>query len=68
MSILSKSFLCPSCASHAIYKSRRKGLVERILHAVFFVTPFRCGACDERYFRLRFLTPPRANNHHPRVT
>jgi hypothetical protein len=58
MSILSKSSLCPNCASHAIYTSRRKGLLEHILHTVFFVSPFRCGACDLRYFRFRFSAPP----------
>src|SRR5271167_373492 len=68
MSILSKSSLCPSCRSHAIYRSRRKGLLERIFHTVFFVSPFRCGACDKRYFRVRFRTPPHAISHSPRVT
>jgi hypothetical protein len=65
MSILKKSSLCPNCASHAIFKSRRKGLIERVLHSVFFISPFRCGACDERYFRARLLTPPHADKHHP---
>jgi hypothetical protein len=25
---------------------------------VFFVSPLRCEVCDERYFRVRFLTAP----------
>jgi predicted Zn-ribbon and HTH transcriptional regulator len=53
MSIFNKTSLCPNCASHAIHRSRRKGLLERVLHSVLFVSPYRCNACDERYFRLR---------------
>jgi hypothetical protein len=68
MSTFYKSSVCPSCASHEYYKSRRKGLLEHILHALFFVSPFRCTACDERYFRFRFLTPPHANKQHHHVT
>lgn len=60
-----KSPICPSCGSHGYYKSRRKGLLEHILHTVFFVSPFRCMVCDKRYFRVRFLTPAHANKHHP---
>ena len=63
MSILSESSLCPNCTSHAIFKSRRKGLFERILHTVFFISPLRCGACDQRFFRVRFRTRPHANKH-----
>ena len=53
MPISHKSSLCPKCASHAIHRSRRKGLLEQILHSVLFVSPYRCNACDERYFRFR---------------
>jgi hypothetical protein len=35
MSILNKSLLCPNCASHVIFKSRRKGLIEKVLHTFF---------------------------------
>jgi hypothetical protein len=64
MAILHKSLLCPNCASSAIRKSRRKGLLERILYATVFITPYRCEACDERYFRLRF--PISQGEKHPR--
>jgi hypothetical protein len=64
MLILSKSTLCPKCASPLNHKSRRKGPLEQILHTVFFVIPFRCEFCDERYFRVRFLTPSSAHKHH----
>lgn len=66
MSIFDKSSLCPNCDSHAIYTSRRRGLLERILHTVFFVSPYRCGACDLRYFRFRPSAPPvdKPRHHH----
>jgi hypothetical protein len=53
MSIFNKSSLCPNCASAATHRSKRKGLLEQMLHAVFFISPYRCNACDERYFRWR---------------
>jgi hypothetical protein len=62
---LSRSFPCPNCASTATHNSRREGLLEAILHTVFFVSPFRCEVCYERYFRVRFLTPPSVQRHHP---
>jgi hypothetical protein len=58
MTIFNKSSVCPNCASTAIYKSRRKGLLEQLLHSLLFVSPYRCGACDQRYFRFRFSAPP----------
>ncbi len=64
MRILTKSILCPSCASHAIRRSRRKGLLERTLLAAFFVNPYRCESCDERYYRLRLPVHPQEK--HPR--
>jgi DNA-directed RNA polymerase subunit RPC12/RpoP len=65
MSIFDKSSLCPNCGSHAIFKSRRKGFLENVLNKIFFISPFRCGACDLRFFLPRRLTPPHANKHHP---
>jgi transposase-like protein len=53
MSILNKSSLCPQCASASIRRSRKNGLLERILHSALFISPYRCKSCDKRYFRLR---------------
>jgi hypothetical protein len=53
MAIFDKSSFCPNCASPAIHRSRRKGLLEQILHSVLFISPYRCKTCDERYFRFR---------------
>src|SRR5882762_11856294 len=57
MTIFKKSSVCPNCASHAIYRSRRKGLLEHILHSALFITPYRCGSCDERHVRFRLSSP-----------
>jgi len=64
MSTFSKSHICPNCASNQYYKSRRKGLWEHILHTFFFVSPFRCTKCDERYFRLRRPQDSMEHGHH----
>jgi hypothetical protein len=64
MWILSRPSVCPNCASTVTHRARRKGFLEQILHLVFFVSPLRCEVCDERYFRVRFLTAPSAHKHH----
>jgi hypothetical protein len=66
MTILNKSSLCPNCASHTYHRTRRKGLLERILHSVFFISPYRCNTCDERYFRFRLPVHPaeKPPHHH----
>jgi hypothetical protein len=64
MLIFSKSSLCPNCASAASHESRRKGILEHVLHVIFFISPFRCDVCDERYFRVRFLTDRSVHKHH----
>jgi hypothetical protein len=28
-------------------------MLEQILHSVLFISPYRCKACDKRYYRLR---------------
>jgi transposase-like protein len=53
MSILNKSSLCPQCASASIRRSRKSGILEQVLHSVLFISPYRCNACDKRYYRLR---------------
>jgi predicted Zn-ribbon and HTH transcriptional regulator len=58
MTIFGKPSFCPNCASAEIHRSRRKGLLEQILHTIFLISPYRCKACDERYFRLRVAAAP----------
>jgi DNA-directed RNA polymerase subunit RPC12/RpoP len=64
MSIFSKSHVCPNCGSQQYYKSRRKGLWEHVLHTVFFISPYRCAQCDERYFRSRHPEHTIENRRH----
>jgi hypothetical protein len=45
--------VCPSCASPAIHRSRRNGLVDFFLHSLFFMSPYRCEDCDLRHLRFR---------------
>jgi hypothetical protein len=41
---------CPSCGSHRIHQSRRKGVWEKCALAMIVVRPFRCERCDQRFF------------------
>ncbi|HUP02648.1 MAG TPA: hypothetical protein VMU19_01585 [Bryobacteraceae bacterium] len=43
---------CPRCDSYRVYRSRRRGLVERVIWFAWF--PYRCHSCDERFFLRRF--------------
>jgi predicted Zn-ribbon and HTH transcriptional regulator len=42
---------CPLCHSKRIHRSKRKGLIERVILAIIFIRPFRCERCDYRFFR-----------------
>jgi rubredoxin len=64
--LLSSSHVCPLCGSPAIYRSRRQGPFEFILHWVFQISPYRCDSCDYRHFRFRFEHPGRpGKDAHP---
>jgi hypothetical protein len=61
MEPICKSHICPNCQHKLCHRSRRSGAVEFILHSLFFVTPYRCEVCDQRFFRLRvFKDAPKA--------
>ena len=51
---------CPRCSSHLVHRSRRRGLIERVAHALLQISPYRCDECDHRYFRWR-------SSHHTRM-
>jgi hypothetical protein len=48
-----KTHVCPNCQSTSCHRSRRSGAVDFILHTFFFITPYRCKDCDQRFFRRR---------------
>jgi transposase-like protein len=42
--------VCPSCSSHNVRRSHRKGFVERLLLRMILLRPFRCKNCGLRYY------------------
>jgi len=48
---LVRSAVCPSCGTASTRRSRRKALLELLLHGPFSINPYRCRVCYERYYR-----------------
>ena len=46
----SKQF-CPHCGGSEVFRSHRRGTVERYLLRAIGVRPFRCVNCDARFYR-----------------
>ncbi len=44
---------CPRCGSPDVRRTRRVGLIERLLSLVY-VYPFRCARCLHRYRAMRW--------------
>ena len=44
---------CPACGSSWIHRSRRKSVLETVLHHTLLLSPYRCEECDERHLRFR---------------
>ena len=40
---------CPRCGSTNVRRSRRRGLLERVLLRLLGLRPYRCEDCDERF-------------------
>jgi hypothetical protein len=49
---------CPLCRSKRIHRSKRKGIVERVILPMIFIRPFRCEKCDFRFFRRSLSADP----------
>jgi len=41
---------CPECGSDSIYKSHRRGLLERVVLGLTKMRPYRCRECYERFY------------------
>jgi hypothetical protein len=41
---------CPSCSSREICRSRRRGVLERVLLRPLLIRPHRCRSCDFRFY------------------
>jgi predicted RNA-binding Zn-ribbon protein involved in translation (DUF1610 family) len=44
---------CPHCGSAEVYRSHRRGTMERYLLRAVGVRPFRCVNCDARFYGRR---------------
>ncbi len=53
---------CPGCRSVDVYPSHRRGWLERGPLTWFAVLPFRCGACQTRFYRLALGDPRRRHS------
>jgi hypothetical protein len=42
---------CPACRSKMLHRSQMRGLVERAILRPLGLRAYRCGKCDERFFR-----------------
>ena len=49
---------CPHCGSSELFRSHRRGIMERYLLSVIGVRPLRCGNCDARFYRLKHSDGP----------
>ena len=43
---------CPYCGSAEVFRSHRRGAMEKFLLRPIGVRPFRCVNCDARFYRL----------------
>jgi ribosomal protein L37AE/L43A len=41
---------CPSCGSESVRRSYRVGLIEKIFYRLIGLRPYRCTACETRFF------------------
>ena len=41
---------CPHCGSDEVYRSRARGIIERHVVRVLRFFPYRCFACDRRFY------------------
>ena len=55
--------ICPSCGSHKIHRSLRKGPNDWVRHSLLFQSPYRCEACDHRFFGFRVPRHPQKDFH-----
>ena len=45
--------ICPNCGSNKVYRSMRRGAQDWVRHRLLFQVPYRCEACDQRFFAFR---------------
>jgi DNA-directed RNA polymerase subunit RPC12/RpoP len=42
---------CPYCGGKQFFRSKRSGVKDWFRHFMMLQNPYRCAACDERFFR-----------------
>lgn len=55
---------CPGCGGKLIYRSKRRGAKEWLLHYMRIQSPYRCGECDLRFFRFNLIYHQSGELHH----
>jgi len=46
---------CPHCGSQEIFRSHRRGFIERYVLPSFRMRAYRCIKCDTRFYALLYL-------------
>ncbi len=55
---------CPHCGGKQFFRSRRSGVKDWFLRYVLFRNPYRCAACDGRFFRFSHGHHHKEQLHH----
>ncbi len=42
---------CPKCRNHHVHRSRKQGFLEKYFLRFLGISPYRCEACYQRFFR-----------------
>ena len=54
--------VCPYCGSAEVFRSHRRGAVEKFLLRPIGVRPFRCVNCDARFYRRYHSDGPKSQD------
>ena len=55
---------CPYCGGKQFFRSKRSGVKDWFRHFMMLQNPYRCAACDERFFRTSHGHQPKEELHH----
>lgn len=60
MPISTKVLLCPWCQSPQVRRSQRWNFMEQAIFRLLWIKPYRCEACNRRFYRFLNLFNRRA--------
>ena len=49
--------ICPTCRGQEVYRSHRRGIVERYVLRAMQIRPYRCISCDNRFYSRETAEP-----------